>query len=120
MLFHKPTHSQPASCQVVPPIKPVSPEQLAQAATVIILVRGMGGPACALCVRNGLLQIEGVVAATVLLTHGLAKVWYDPKVLQPETLPARLPAVADDASYHYTAHLLVDYEQVSAGSSATP
>lgn len=111
MLFHKPNHSLSTNCQAMPPVKPLNPEQLAAAATVIFLVHGMGCPACALCVRNELLQIEGVVAANVLLTHGLAKVWYDPRVLQPESLPARLPVVADAADYHYTVHLLVDCAQ---------
>ena len=111
MLFHKPNHNPSISRQVMPTVKSINPEQLVEMATVIFLVHGMGCPTCALCVHNELLQIEGVVAANVLLTHGLAKVWYDPSVLQPETLPARLPAVADDAGYHYTVRLLVDYEQ---------
>ena len=84
-----------------------SPRQLAQAATVILLVRGMDCPACALRVRNALLQIEGVVAADVALDHGLAKIWYDAQRVQPELLAVRLPTLADDANHHYTAQLVV-------------
>jgi copper chaperone CopZ len=70
-------------------------------------VHGMGCPACALRVRNALLQIEGVVAADVVLSHSIAKVWYNPAVVQPETVAARLPDHANDARHHYTANPIV-------------
>lgn len=116
MLVRDPIHDQHANCQVTPYVKSVSPQQLTEAETAFLLVRGMGCPACALRVRNGLLQIEGVVAADVLLSHGLAKVWYDPRAVQPESLVARLPALADDARHHYTARLLAVFDQPSGGN----
>lgn len=106
MLLHELHHAQSPGCQVVPLEKPASPEQLSQAETAVFLVRGMGCPTCALRVRNGLLRMDGVVAADVVLSHGLAKIWYDPKLLQPEAVATRLPAVADEAGHHYTARLL--------------
>ncbi|HXF59989.1 MAG TPA: cation transporter [Caldilineaceae bacterium] len=111
-------HDKHARCQAMPAAKPASAEQLAQAETVFLLVQGMGCPACALRVRNGLLQIEGVVAADVVLSHGLAKVWYDPAVLQPETLAARLPALADDGRHHYSASPLVFSSERVGGNDA--
>ena len=118
MNLRDPDHGRHANCQVTALERPVSPQQLAQAETVVLLVRGMGWPACALRVRNGLLQIDGVVAAEVVLSHGLAKVWYDTAALQPESLAARLPAMADDARHHYTAHVLAVFDPPSEGNGA--
>lgn len=99
-------------CQVAPLHKPVIAEQLARADMAFLLVRGVACPACATRVCNGLLQINGVIAADMVLEQALhsqrfAKVWYDPQVLQPETIVMRLPAVSNDAHHHYTAHLVV-------------
>lgn len=119
MLSREPDHSRHANCLVMPIEKPASAQQLAQAETVFLLVRGMGCPACALRVRNALLQIEGVVAADVVLNRDLARVWYDPSVTKPEVLTARLPAVADDARHHYTAHLIVISGELAGGNHAS-
>ena len=98
---------QQETCQVIPLDKPVSQQQLAEAERAFLLVRGMGCPRCAMRVRNGLLQMEGVVAADVILERNLAKVWYDPGVLHPQNLTAYLPALTADGRHHYTAQLLV-------------
>jgi copper chaperone CopZ len=103
--------------RTTPPIeKKVSVQQLAQAETLILVVRGMGCPACALRVYNGLLGIEGVLAVKVALRYGLAKVWYDAGRLQPETLPELLPVVTSDGWHHYTAHIL-DLSQPTPGDN---
>lgn len=120
MLSREPDHGRHASCLVVPIDKPASTQQLAQAETVFLLVRGMGCPACALRVRNGLLQIEGVAAADVDLGHGLAKVWYDPTLVQPESLAACVPALANDAGHRYTAHLIVIAGELAGGNHGSP
>lgn len=93
-------------CHVTPFSKVVSQEQLSQAATALLLVRGMGCPTCALRVRNGLLQIDGVLAADVVLSSSLARVWYDPGVVQPDFVASAMSAFAGDGKHHYTAHLL--------------
>jgi copper chaperone CopZ len=120
MEFYESNSRQHENCQVIPLDKPASPQQLAEAETAFFLVSGMGCPTCAMRVHNGLLQIEGVVAADVILNRHLAKVWYDPQVLQPEVLAARLPAVTADGRHHYTAHLLAVSGQSSGGSDASP
>lgn len=119
MQIYEPTFGQQDNCQVLPLDKPASLQQLAEAATAFFLISGMGCSTCATRVRNGLLQIEGVVAADVILNRHLARVWYNPEVLQPESLPARLPAVTADGRHHYTAHLLAVSGQLSAGSDAS-
>jgi copper chaperone CopZ len=120
MLSHKLNQGQHASCLVMPIDKLASSQQLAQADTVFLLVRGMGCPACALRVRNALLQIEGVVAAEVALHRGLARVWYDASRVQPELVAAQLPGVADDAMHHYTAHLIVLAGEPTGGNHGSP
>ena len=120
MPFYEPNFGQHDSCQVIPLDKPASLQQLAEAETAFFLVSGMGCPTCAMRVRNGLLQIEGVVAADVILNRHLAKVWYDPEVLQPESLAVRLPAMTADGRHQYTAHLLAVSGQSSGGSNASP
>lgn len=107
MLSRELDHSRHTSCLVVPIDKPASVQDMARAKSAFFLVRGMGCPTCALRVRNALLAIDGVMAADVLLHRGLAKVWYDSKLVQPERLGACLPALADDGGHHYTAHLIV-------------
>lgn len=107
MLHHDPAHIQHTSCLVEPLHKPVNAQQLAQAETVFLLVRGMGCPTCAQRVRNALLQIEGVVAADIHLEFGVARVWYAPQVVHPETLGTRLLELADDGRHHYTAQVIV-------------
>lgn len=107
MLYYDPAHGQHTNCQVEPLHKPVSKQQLAQAETAYLLIRGMGCPTCALRVRNALLQVEGVVAADIHLDYGVARVWYEPQVVQPETMGRRLPELADDGRHHYTAQVIV-------------
>jgi copper chaperone CopZ len=120
MLFREPTHGQHASGQIISIDNSAGAQQIAQAETVYLLVRGMGCPACALRVRNGLLQIDGVLAADVVLSRGLAKVSYDPRVVQRESLATRLPPLADDGKHHYTAHLIVFSDQRPREGGATP
>jgi copper chaperone CopZ len=117
MLARKLDHGAQAICGALPIDTPVSSRPLAQAATVFLLVRGMDCPACTLRVRNALLHIEGVMAADVALNRGLAKVWYDAKRVQPETLAAQLPTLADDAMHHYTAQLIIVSGEIIGGDT---
>lgn len=80
----------------------------------------MGCPTCALRVRNGLLRIDGVLVVDVVLSYGLAKVWYDPNRLQSETLPGLFLTFADDGQHHYTARILAHSEREFGGSYGTP
>jgi copper chaperone CopZ len=93
-------------CQVTPVYATASEAQLAQASVLFLAVEGMGCPTCTQRVRNGLLQIQGVLDASVELDSGLAKVWFDDGVVTPATVAADLPAAASDARHSYTARLL--------------
>lgn len=98
--------SQHTSCHVEAIESPVSQEELFSADTAIFAVEGMGCPTCATRVRNGLLQIDGVLAAEVVLRTATAKVWYDPSLVMPAAVAAGLPAITADGKHHYAARLL--------------
>jgi copper chaperone CopZ len=120
MSMAPPDHAKQTRCVVKLIEKEVDAQQLAQAATVILRVRGMGCPTCALRVHNGLLAIEGVLAVEVALQYGLARVWYDAGRLQPQTLTELLPVVTADGRHHYTAQILVLSQPTPGGEDATP
>ncbi len=106
MSFNKITSDQHVGCHVSPLTKVVSREQLSLACAALLEVDGMGCPTCALRVSNGFLQIDGVLAANVVLESALATVWYDPNVVQPDALVSSLPAFANDSRHHYTVQLV--------------
>ena len=99
------THTQ-TGCHVDPVAKPIDPIRLSEAAISYLLVSGMGCPACAMRVYNALLQREGVLAVDVALTQGVAKVYYDNKVVTPDDMPAAVAAADQDGRHHYVAHVL--------------
>lgn len=98
--------SQHTGCHVIAIEKPVSQEELFSANTAIFAVEGMGCPACATRVRNGLLQIDGVLAAEVVLRTATVKVWYDPSLVKPAAVAAGLPTITGDGKHRYAACLL--------------
>ena len=65
-------------CQVDAIEKPVDEAALRTSAAALLRVDGMGCGGCATRVRNGLLSVPGVVAATVELSDGLVRVNFDP------------------------------------------
>lgn len=107
---------QGTGCHVVPVVKTANRDQLARARVALLLVRGMGCPTCALRVRNGLLQMDGVVAADVALSSALAKVWYDPGVVQPDVFASGLPASTEDGRHHYSAQVLEVFDPSFGGT----
>lgn len=97
---------QGTGCHVTPITKVVSQDRLSRASTAFLRIGGMGCPTCALRVRNGLLQIEGVLAADVVLSSARARVEFDANVVQPDALVSGLPAFTEDGRHLYTAHVL--------------
>ena len=93
-------------CHVTPITKMVSQDRLSRASTAFLLIGGMECPTCALRVRNGFLQIEGVLAADVVLSSAIAKVWFDANVVQPDVLVSGLPAFTEDGRHYYSADIL--------------
>lgn len=101
--FEHPSHSQ---CQIAVIQKTVSTETLAQAESIFLLVRGMGCPICAACVRNSLLCLDDVFAVFISLKWGLVEVFYDPACVRPESLTHAVAKAGDAEQHHYTARIL--------------
>jgi len=108
--------SEHMNCQVAPLDKPLDYEALRTARAVFVSVQGMGCPRCATRVRNGLLQLEGVLAVNVFLTEGLASVAYDPARVEPQHLLAAVAAAGGDGRHSYRAEVVgsapIDYALV--------
>jgi len=93
-------------CHVETIEKPVNEVALRSSAAALLRVEGMGCGGCAARVRNGLLQVPGVLAARVELGEGMVRVNFDSDRTPVQDL---LNAVADagDGSHHaYRATLL--------------
>lgn len=102
-------HNQ--NCHVDPIVKPVNQAALENAEAVYLAVQGMGCPRCAMRVQNGLLRLEGVLAAGVMLEQNAAAVAYDPERVQPADLVQAVSDAGNDGRHHYTAHV---YAQMPA------
>lgn len=104
---HASTHtSTQTGCHVDPIAKPIDPGRLNEAAISYLLVSGMGCPACAMRVHNALLQRDGVLAVDVALAQGVAKVYYDNKIVTPDDMPAAVASAGQDGRHHYAAQIL--------------
>lgn len=79
---------------------------LASANAAYLAVRGLGCPCCAMRVRNGLLELDGVLAAEIFLTEGLAVAAYDPARIAASDLIAAVAAAGGDGRHHYQARLI--------------
>ena len=98
--------SEHENCHVEPMEKPVDPAALASAEIAYLAVRGMGCPRCAMRVRNGLLGLDGVLTAEILLADGLAVAAYDPARLAADDLVAAVGAAGNDGRHRYQAQLI--------------
>jgi copper chaperone CopZ len=98
--------SEHKNCHVDPVEKPVDESLLASAWATYLAVGGMGCPTCALRVRNGLLQLDGVLVADVLLQESIAVAAYDPARALPADLAAAVSSAGNDGRHHYTARIL--------------
>ena len=94
------------NCHVEPVEKPLDEAALANASTVNLVVQGMGCPRCAMRVRNGLLGLDGVLAADVFLEEGMAVAAYDPARVETSDLIAAVAAAGGDSCYHYQAQVI--------------
>lgn len=93
-------------CHVEAVHKSPSIEERREQAVALLAVEGMGCPNCVLRVRNGLLQVYGVVDAAVDLEAGQARVVYNPALVQPKHLPRAVAAAGAAARHDYRAYLL--------------
>jgi len=93
-------------CHVDAVDKSPSIEERQEQAVALLAVEGMGCPNCVLRVRNGLLQVYGVVSADVDLDTGRARVVYNPLLVQPKCLPRAVADAGAAARHDYRAYLI--------------
>ena len=94
------------NCHVEPVEKPLDEAALANASTVYLVVQGMGCPRCTMRVRNGLLGLDGVLAANVFLEEGMAVAAYDPARVETGDLIAAVATAGGDGRHHYQAQVI--------------
>lgn len=98
--------NQDQDCHVDPLDKPFDQKTLASAAAAYLSVSGMGCANCAMRVRNGLLNLEGVLVAYVELERGLAAAAYDPQRITPDDLVQAVANAGNDGRHHYQAQFI--------------
>ncbi len=89
-------HIADRNCHVEPIRKVVDPQALEGSATALLGIMGMGCPNCANRVRNSLLSLPGVLRAEIDLSHGLARVDFDPGSAGHRDLLDAVAAAGDD------------------------
>jgi copper chaperone CopZ len=93
-------------CHVDAIHKSASIEERREQAVALLAVEGMGCPNCVLRVRNGLLQVYGVVSADVDLEAGQARVAYNPRLVEPNHLPRAVADAGAAARHKYRAYVI--------------
>lgn len=93
-------------CHVDPVEKSFDRRAIESAEAAYLLVGGMGCPNCANRVRNGLLGLDGVLAAYVQLEQGLAAAAYDPSRVTTQDLIRAVAQAGNDGRHHYFAQII--------------
>lgn len=94
------------NCHVDPIEKPVDHAALEHAEAVYLAVQGMGCPRCAMRVQNGLLRLDGVLLAEVVLERNAAAVAYDFAQVEPADLVQAVTDAGNDGRHHYAAQVV--------------
>lgn len=84
-------------------LKPIDTVKLSKSTTAWLSVAGMGCEHCVTRVRNGLLGLNGVLRADVLLEEELAVVAYDPQETSPGNLLKAIRGAGNDGKHTYCA-----------------
>ena len=93
-------------CHVDAIHKSPSIEERREQAEVQLVVQGMGCPNCVQRVRNGLLQVYGVLSADIDLGTGQARVLINPLLVVPEDLPMAVARAGREARHEYRAAVI--------------
>jgi len=94
------------SCHVEPIQKTALDHVIQNADRILLSVSGMGCPNCAARVRNGLLLLDGVHDAEVLLNMRMAEVYFDEKKVSAEMLVRAVAGAGNDGRHHYQAQVI--------------
>lgn len=95
------------NCYVEPINKTASADEMSKADSAVLAVSGMGCENCATRVRNGLLSLEGVLAADVYLNMSIAEVSFDSRKVSAQMLIEAVARAGNDGRHEYRAELVV-------------
>lgn len=91
----------------IEPIQKTALDHVIQSADRILLsISGMGCPTCATRVRNGLLLLDGVHDAEVMLNMHMAEVYFDEKKVSAEILVRAVAEAGNDGRHNYLAQVI--------------
>lgn len=91
----------------VEPIQNTALDHVIQSADRILLsISGMGCPNCTARVRNGLLLLDGVHDAEVVLNMRMAEVYFDEKKVSAEILIQAVAEAGNDGRHNYLAQVI--------------
>jgi copper chaperone CopZ len=92
----------------VEPIQKSALDHVIQSADRILLsISGMGCPNCATRVRNGLLSLDGVYDAEVMLNMRMAEVYFDEKKVSVQMLIQAVAKAGNDGRHNYQAQAII-------------
>ena len=91
------------NCHVEPIHKTALDHVIQNAERILLSISGMGCPNCATRVRNGLLLLDGVHDAEVLLNMRMAEVYFDEKKVSAEMLIQAVAGAGNDGRHTYLA-----------------
>ena len=94
------------NCHVEPIHKTSLDHVIQNAERILLSISGMGCPNCATRVRNGLLLLDGVHDAEVLLNMRMAEVYFDEKKVSAEMLIQAVAGAGNDGRHNYQAQAI--------------
>ncbi len=94
------------NCHVDPIHKTALDHVIQSADRILMSISGMGCPNCATRVRNGLLLLEGVHDAEVMLNMRMAEVYFDEKKISAEMLIQAVAGAGNDGRHNYLAQVI--------------
>ena len=94
------------NCHVDSIVKIPSVAERQKTEMTLLAISGMGCPNCAARVRNSLISLNGVVDATVDHVAGVAKVAFNPELVEVEMLINATARAGNDGRHKYGAQLL--------------
>lgn len=94
------------NCHVEPIQKTALDHVIRSADRILLSVSGMGCPNCATRVRNGLLSLDGVHDAEVMLNMRMAEVYFDEKKVSAKNLIQAIVGAGNDGRHNYQAQVI--------------
>lgn len=94
------------NCYVEPIQKSALDHVIQSADRILLIISGMGCPNCATRVRNGLLLLDGVHDAEVLLNMRMAEVYFDEKKVSAEMLIQAVAGAGNHGRHNYLAQAI--------------